>query len=459
MSANAAVLLDEDTTELEPAPAPTRFPLSAKQHELYDAMSAFAHKGVPSSKFVLSGLAGTGKTTVVTRLIEDLHNSAFRVGLAAPTGKAARVLMSKQSAVKACTLHRLFGAVPVTLTENEELEYEALTNKVMNGKPLTDEERERYLKLEKLVERLRKKVGFAEAKVEEVNDSYDIIIIDEASMIGVKSHGIDLGLSQLTVPTIFIGDPGQLPPVQDKPFVNWSKPDFHLSEIMRQASTNGIVPYSHAIYQGAFPGRDLLADVPNVEVLRNAAPRTILEAENDHQILVYRNVTRHQFNWAIREKRGIKGELYPHFPAVGEKLMCRKNAYDLGLFNGSVVTVKAVYPYNSFRDNLFLCMIDVIDDDGIERRKIPVSLADMCETITLYDDKAQQAARRETAKHRGTEFSWTYALTVHKAQGSEWDKVILVGETSPRTDEGRKWWYTGITRARQELLIASTEIK
>jgi superfamily I DNA/RNA helicase len=106
-----------------------------------------------------------------------------------------------------------------------------------------------------------------------------------------------------------------------------------------------------------------------------------------------------------------------------------------------------------------LCDIEGIDDDGILRTGITVSLHDMCETLSLYPSHIDNQANLEHAKNNGIEFRWTYAMTVHKSQGSEWDNVILIGEMSPHRDEGRKWWYTGVTRAKRELIIATTEIE
>lgn len=442
------------------------FPLTSKQQAVFDALQTFADASTPRSKFVLSGLAGTGKTTVITRFIESLHRQGFRVGLAAPTGKAARVLNSKQSAVKAVTLHRLFGAVPITVSELEQVEFDKLlarhllAEKGVEGiAPLTKNEEERFFTLQKIVDKAKKKVGFGSHKAEEVDANYDIVVIDEASMLGKKSHAEDLGLNQINIPIVFIGDPGQLPPVKDECCVNWTKPDAHLSEILRQAGTSGIVPYSHAIYQGAWPTRADMQGIPNVTILPNAAPRTVLNAEDNHQVLVYKNTTRHQFNWMIRDKRGVTGEIHKHYPAVGEVIMCRKNAYSKGLFNGSLLTVTKVYQYQGYKDNLFLCIVDGIDEDGLERREIPVSMHDMCSTVQLYSSKMTNDAKMQQAQTLGIEFLWTYALTVHKSQGSEWEKVMLIGEMNPRTDEGRKWWYTGVTRAKNELTIATLEIK
>jgi exodeoxyribonuclease-5 len=436
-----------------------KFDLTPKQQEVLDALQDFADASVPRSKFVLSGLAGTGKTTVITRFIESLHRQGFRVGLAAPTGKAARVLNSKQSAVKACTLHRLFGVTPIVMSEEQKIEFDRLTDKQLYHKHLDADEQKRFFELQKLVERANKKVGFANSKADEVNMNYDIVIIDESSMLGKRSHAQDLGLDSLSIPVIFIGDPGQLPPVKDECCVKWDNPNAHLSEILRQSGGSGIVPYSHAIYQGAWPNRSQLAGIPNVTLINNMSPRTIMSAEDGHQVLVHKNATRHQFNWLLRDKRGVKGEIYDHYPAVGEVIMCNKNAYRYGLFNGSMLTVTKVRKRFDFPNNKFLCTIDGIDDDGVERVGIHISMHDMCETVSLYNSRIENAANMEQAKVNGIEFRWTYAMTVHKSQGSEWDKVILIGETSPHRDEGRKWWYTGVTRAKHELIVATTEIQ
>jgi exodeoxyribonuclease-5 len=454
----SALAVSEEKLQNETVEA-LEFDLSSKQQAVYDALQAFADASVPRSKFVLSGLAGTGKTTVITRFIESLHRQGFRVGLAAPTGKAARVLNSKQKAVKACTLHRLFGVTPITLSEEQKLEFDRLTFKHLNEKHLNVEEQARFFELQKIVDRAKKKVSFADAKADEVNANYDIVVIDEASMLGKRTHAQDLGLNLLSIPVIFVGDPGQLPPVKDECCVNWDKPNAHLSEILRQTNGSGIVPYSHAIYQGAWPKRDVVEMIPNIKLIPNMSPRVISAAENGHQVLVQKNATRHQFNWMLRQKRGVKGEIYDHYPAIGETIMCNKNYYPRGLFNGSMIEVTRVTTCGQHPRNKFLCDIEGIDDDGILRTGITVSLHDMCETLSLYPSHIDNQANLEHAKNNGIEFRWTYAMTVHKSQGSEWDNVILIGEMSPHRDEGRKWWYTGVTRAKRELIIATTEIE
>lgn len=437
--------------------------LNAKQQEIFDKVVAFVNRGEPRSSFVLSGLAGTGKTTLVTQIIDHLYNvQGWRVALCAPTGKAASVLNSKQRIIKAQTVHGLFGAVPSEVSVEERLEYSRLSDRIVADQTLTPQEKARYSELKLKIDRAEKKLGFSGHRAEELNEAYDVIIIDEASMLGVKSHGENLGFDYVNIPIIFVGDPGQLPPVNDTPYVDWSKPDGHLDDIMRQGADSGIVPYAHVIYRGGWPNRAQIESMGTTDIalLPNLQPRTILAAEAGHQILCHRNDTRHQFNNLIRAKLGIKGVFEEHYPAVGELLLCKETSKPDKLFNGTLLRVTEVKPHKNWVDNKYLCIIDAkVEGEDREVKNLLICLTDMCESKQLHSSPEKDAAHRDVAKRNGILCTWTYALTVHSAQGSEWDKVLVVGELNVSRPQGRQWWYTAVTRARNELMVASLDIR
>ena len=210
-------------------------------------------------------------------------------------------------------------------------------------------------------------------------------------------------------PVLVLGDPAQLPPVKGGGFFTEGEPDVMLTEVHRQAQDNPIIHMSMKVREG---GR--LDPGPHGEsrVIR----RREIDAEavmRADQVLVGLNKTRRLYNTRIRELSGFRDPM----PAAGEKLVCLRNDKSKGLLNGGTWTIKAL---RGLRDDLV--RIDVLPED--ESRRKPVEVEVLKAFFEGGEEDLPYACARES-----DEFTYGYALTVHKAQGSQWDDLVLFDES------------------------------
>lgn len=258
------------------------------------------------------------------------------------------------------------------------------------------------------------------------NDA-DLIIIDECSMVDE-----DLGRDLLSFgkPVLVLGDPAQLPPVKGGGFFTEAEPDFMLTEIHRQAADNPIIRLSMQIREG----RPQTDGGDACRIIRRDAltQEDILGAE---QVLVGTNRTRKRFNDRIRE---LKGHSEPT-PEAMEKLVCLRNNKKKGLLNGSIWTVTLRKAPRGNKARML-----VAPEDGGKQISINVPRR-------MFVDGPE--ATPFTEKRGADEFDFGYALTVHKAQGSQWDDVVLFDESYAFREHAARWLYTGVTRAAERLTI------
>jgi exodeoxyribonuclease-5 len=256
-----------------------------------------------------------------------------------------------------------------------------------------------------------------------------LIIIDECSMVDAE---LGRDLMSFGVPVLVLGDPAQLPPIQGGGFFTEAEPDAMLTEVHRQARDNPIVRLSMEVREGRRPAPGTYGET---QVVGRAAldPQRVIEAE---QVLVGRNATRRAYNTRMRARRGFEGAM----PAAGDKLVCLRNNRKKGLFNGGLWTVKQA---PTTRKQI-LKMSLLPEDFG--SRAVRVSVRPECFTGAIEELEWQQRKRYE-------EFDFGYVLTVHKAQGSQWDDVVLFDESFAFPDSWDRWLYTGITRAAKRLTV------
>src|ERR1700730_16663226 len=233
-----------------------------------------------------------------------------------------------------------------------------------------------------------------------------LIIIDECSMVDAE---LARDLMSFDVPLLVLGDPAQLPPIQGGGFFTEAKPDAMLTEVHRQARDNPIVRLSMDIRAGKPLAEGQYGET---QVVRRSEldPKRVIGAD---QVLVGRNATRRAYNRRLRERRGFAGEL----PVAGDKLVCLRNNRNKGLFNGSLWLVK----------------------DGAGPR--PKGFTGRIEELDWMERKPFD------------EFDFGYVLTVHKAQGSQWDDVVLFDESEVFRENSDRWLYTGVTRAAKRLTV------
>lgn len=256
------------------------------------------------------------------------------------------------------------------------------------------------------------------------------IIVDEASMVTRQLYE---DLLSFEVPLLFIGDHGQLEPVGDNPKL-MLEPDHTLEQIHRQAAGSPIIRFAHAIRNGDDPmeAQSEANEAGRVDVVIEGRVRL---SEIDQAIVAF-NKRRVELNARFRKAKGFEGQ----WPVVGDRLICLRNEKRAGLFNGLQATVKTLPELQG--DWL---TGEVETEDG--RNIIVNMLADQ-----FNAERAVERAPRRLGGNKITLWDYGYAVTCHKAQGSEFDTVMVVDTHLPRKWDERRWRYTAATRAAKRLV-------
>jgi exodeoxyribonuclease-5 len=258
----------------------------------------------------------------------------------------------------------------------------------------------------------------------------DLIIIDECSMVDEE-----LGRDLLSFgrPVLVLGDPAQLPPVKGGGFFTEAEPDVMLTEVHRQARDNPIVHMSMKVREGGRLEPGAYGESCVIH-RREINAQTVMAAD---QVLVGLNKTRRLYNTRLRELNGYRAPM----PAAGEKLVCLRNDKTKGLLNGGTWSIQALRGIR----NDFVRM-DVLPDDDARRRSVEVAVHKAFFEGT--EEEVPFVLRRES-----DEFTYGYALTVHKAQGSQWDDLVLFDEAYAFREHRSRWLYTGLTRAADKVTV------
>ena len=257
-----------------------------------------------------------------------------------------------------------------------------------------------------------------------------LIVIDECSMVDAE---LARDLMSFGVPLLVLGDPAQLPPIQGGGFFTDAEPDAMLTEVHRQAQDDPIVRLSMDIRAGNGIAE---GQYGATQVVRRAEldPKRVLDAD---QVLVGRNVTRRAYNARLRQRRGFAEAL----PMAGDKLVCLRNNRRKGLFNGGLWMVK-----ERPRARRQILRMHLRPDEDLGERTVKVSVRPECFTGGIEELEWPQRKQYD-------EFDFGYVLTVHKAQGSQWDDVVLFDESRAFPDNRERWLYTGVTRAAKRLTV------
>lgn len=378
--------------------------------------------------FRLFGFAGTGKTTLIKHLISELELDGSCL-FGAYTGKAAMV-MRKQS-LPAQTIHSLiYQPVPPDKKECEELHKRIQTEE----NPDIKKELKAELRDKSQVHFVLKSKGSSD-----LSDA-SLLVLDECSM--VNDEMMD-DLLSFEVPMLVLGDPGQLPPIEGEGALIRDDPDYKLTEIHRQAADNPIIDFATRARHGIY--------IPKLQRGTSAhLPQSVIKNDDImqyDQILCGKNHTRKIINQKIRQLKGFT-DIYPQ---VGDKLICLKNDQDKGLFNGMMCEVISVGE-----------LLDTAIEIEIRREtdtpsSIPQKIHALRAHFDAYHDKEALENVKWWDRTGNNEFDFGYAITVHKSQGSQWDKVLLWDDKFFvwKPSDRRKWLYTGITRAVESITIAS----
>jgi exodeoxyribonuclease-5 len=257
-----------------------------------------------------------------------------------------------------------------------------------------------------------------------------LIIIDECSMVDAE---LGRDLLSFGKPVLVLGDPAQLPPIKGGGFFTEGEPDVMLTEVHRQAADNPIIRLSMQVREG---GRLTPGTYGESKIIGRSEIDAGLVTKAD-QVLVGLNKTRRSYNKRMRELFGYEDP----FPEVGDKLVCLRNDKTKGLLNGGlwIVRTKA-----SGRGRKLKFTVAPEEDSS---RK-PLRVAILPEFFEGTEENLSMKQRMESDA-----FDYGYALTVHKAQGSQWNNVVLFDESGAFPDYRARWLYTGLTRAAETVTV------
>ncbi len=394
--------------------------------------------------FILHGPAGTGKTTIVGEIASGIEGEVLAL---AYTGKAASVLRA-HGFPKATTCHAA-AYTPQEKSRQTLIALESRLREVLKSDPESPE-------IDKLREDVRiesKRLAQPSFSLNEESKIRDasLVLIDELSQIDDK-----LGADMLSFGTkiLAIGDPFQLPPVRGVSSFATAEPDAILTEIHRQARGNPIIELSRIIREeNRLPFGDVDGDAGfgSARVIP-AGTMSPEEAATADQFICGRNVTRNQLNKWLRRHRitnGDKSVDVPILPVDGDRLVCLKNDHVKGLMNGAIFLATDDATSGTDDDSYF---VDVTPEDRPDADDMTIE-AWVAPLVGSNDlDRMFWAERRER-----NEFDWGYALTCHKAQGSQWDKVFVRDESHCFRRDRWKWLYTAVTRPVTDLVVSADE--
>ena len=456
--------------------------LTSQQQQVLNSIKEFLNNDV--SVFILKGYAGTGKTTMISYIIEEVEKHEKAPLLMAPTGRAARVLSSKTKR-EANTIHRC-------IYELDTIETKEGSDDIRYIFPLKD--------------------------VEDAAKDH-ICIVDESSMIGtreVQNELFEFGTGSLlndlltfVAPhrggkVIFIGDPMQLPPVGDNVSNALDEQFFkdnkikvvvgELTEVVRQNEDS-------AILGNAMKVRTLLESPQRNNLVFDRKENEVIDIEGYNMpqqllniypkpeigqsvIITFSNRQARDYNYIIREI------LYPGEKqiVIGDILQVVSNNYGLDVMNGDFVKITDISGETEYqsapvyvtverkrvRQNITLAFrnVRIMLDDGREKTcKIIESMLDDADAnLTFIQIQALYinfCMRHQGLKRNSQEFKellkhdpyynalrvkYGYAITGHKSQGGEWHTVFVdyTGRTG-LTNDCLRWTYTVTTRASHIL--------
>ncbi|AGR48005.1 putative exodeoxyribonuclease V [Sinorhizobium phage phiM7] len=382
--------------------------------------------------FRLFGYAGTGKTTITNKIIEQLDLTMGEdVKFAAYTGKAAMVM--RRNLLPASTIHSMIYHV----VEADEKAVEKLRQQLHD--PYVSEFERGRIRAE------LNEISKPRFQLRERGDpslkGVKLLVLDECSMVNAEML---LDLFTFEIPMLVLGDPGQLPPIEGRSPLTDVRPDAMLTEIHRQAEGNPII----YLATRARKGYDLkLGEYANSRVISKRSLTQGMMKSFD-QILVGKNTTRREINERMRDIRGFTGR----YPQVGEKLICLRNNPEFGLFNGMICYVEEV----GFGDKLSIELKIRRETDA--EGDPPTSVYALRAHFDMYDNEHAMDNVKLGDRLSVNEFDFGYSITVHKAQGSAWNNVCLIDDGMfagwGKQGDRERWLYTGITRACDTLTIA-----
>lgn len=398
--------------------------------------------------FRLFGYAGTGKTTLARHIVDQLM--ARNVLYAAFTGKAAYVLRQK-GCYDARTVHSLIYQ-PV---EKVKKRLEQLRTK-LNSLPVGSPDR---IALQLEIAQEQTKVDSPSWILREDSEVQyaDLVVLDEVSMVGER---MARDLLSFGTRILCLGDPAQLPPVDGGGYFINAPADHLLTEIHRSALDSPVTRMATTIRSSEPGQRDY--GITGVDGTSGRVERlSIADLLTFDQVLVGRNATRWQACHLLRALRGLTSQE----PQPGDRIIVLANSGECEVFNGQQFDV--VETFEASRPDRYDLVVR--DDEGNTR------------PLTTWASGFRDLEGEKQAKRQGrgnvVAATFAQAITTHKSQGSQWQRVLVIDESSvfysaayrdhERTAgrdvarieghiNGRRWLYTAVTRAAEQVVIVPT---
>jgi len=445
---------------------------TSKQDILLQMLAQFVQIKQERSLFIIKGYAGTGKTTLISALVNSLREDKVFFRLMAPTGRAAKVL-GQYSAYHASTIHRSIYFARTGQGGNLLLTLQK--NKARNA----------------------------------------IFIVDEASMIpddtsSEKSGGRNLLYDLMeyvfsgdNCKLILVGDTAQLPPVGlnispalDKKYLqaafHLNITEYQLTEVVRQEQESGILSNATGLRQkisrndAAAPFFDLygfkdIVNLPGIELLDELVSSYDFLGYENTAIITRSNKRANQYNREIRNRILFREEEI----SAGDLLMVVKNNYfwldetsKAGfLANGDMMEVLKVIKREDLYGFQFADVsVRLIDYPDEKEHEVKIMLDALYvdlpalsyednnrlfnEVMLDYEDIPQRRKKIEELKKNpyfnALQVKFAYALTCHKTQGGQWQQVFIDQgfiKEEMLDKEYMRWLYTAITRATKKVFL------
>ncbi len=415
--------------------------LSAEQDRcVRQACDWLRSEDAPRRTFVVSGEAGSGKTTVLAALLQACQINPESIVIATPTTKAREVLRAKLPQR---------GGWRSRLRTIASVVWKYKYPPSFNGEDIVFE-----------------KLGLKDPPTDRRMQGVRVVFVDEASMITDQEHRMLTEHFRV----VYFGDPDQLPPVlrdgsADSPADVLDHPDFRLKTIHRQSEESPILQAAaHARAGQQLEFIEFTDD--RVQILHetnDCLGRDDFDQLLDQHdvILAGRNITRIRLNRRVRHLRNLLDHPGDVTPKPGEILVATqqmREAFDrVGVQNGQRLVVKDFQGVVSKREEPYSDVLDLRLLVALEDRP---NLEDelIISSQMLHGDhvRGSQIVTHDVSGPRSNilRCEWGYALTVHKAQGSEWPRVLVVNDVvgDERVPLAR-WNYVAYTRAIDQLTV------
>lgn len=388
----------------------------------------------------ISGVAGSGKTTLLLESLYRLGIDLSAVRCLSYTGKASQVLAAK-GLPNVSTIHS-FLYYPVVNEYGTVITWRIKPHKNFEG--------------------------------------IEILLVDEVSMV---PYSLWVDLMTLGIHVICTGDIEQLPPVKSTELINWKalyrgRPcysddsiacDYHMTEITRQSEDSDIIRQSLLIRnQGAkafLSQSGYKSDNVSLIKLKDVTPELLLEQD---VIITATNHKRKMFNQVIR------GLIFPQLseeeiarPQNSDIIICLANNWERENLNGQAIVNGLRGRIDDIQVNQSKAKSDIplyrmkVDFYANETRESTPDVYNVFSQLAInYHDLINQELSDTQYNKIGAPLrvDYGYAISCHKAQGSEWDKVMIIEEGFPTGKTRDKWWYTALTRAKSKVTVVRSPL-